>query len=165
MSQVTVPQSSFSQQYLMPPQLKNLQYFPIVYLCPRLRSSLKPCLKPCPSPSPYLSLRSSPRPTFSPYSQSYDLVLYLRPRSVECVSIDHRMSQSLSFHLKFNTWNGMCWRSNKKVSGVYPLWSKDLGKTFVHQLPTLLTPRPRRPMFQSPSFLESFLSPMSFGRN
>ena len=38
-----------------------------------------------------------------------------------CVTIDPRMNQSLSPHLKFNNWNGKCCRSNRKVCGVPPL--------------------------------------------
>ena len=118
---VTAPQSSFSIPSQMPPWAKNPQYLSIAHLHPCLRSSPNPCLKPCPNPSPYLSLRSSPRPTLNPHSQSYHLVLYPREGSVECVTIDPRMNQSLSPHLKFNNWNGKCCRSNRKVCGVPPL--------------------------------------------
>lgn len=153
MSWVTIPLSLFSTEYQMPPHAKNTRYFSIPYLRPCLRSSLSLLLKPC------------PRPTFRPHSQPYPLVLCPRVAVLECISIDPKMNQTRSPHLKCNISSGMCCGSNRNACGVYPLWSNDLTMPFILQLPTMLTAGPPRPRFQSPSFLETFqCSAMSFAK-
>lgn len=49
--------------------IKNLHHFFIPIPFCSLMYIHNPCLKLNPNPSPYLSLRSSPRPTFNPNSQ------------------------------------------------------------------------------------------------
>lgn len=106
----------------MPLQAKNPQDFPIPSLCPCLRFSLNPCLQATASiSSPYLSLQVQSQA--DPKSPLWSHLWSSTPRlgSVECISIDLRMNQNLSPHLKFNSWNGTCCRNNRKVCGAYPL--------------------------------------------
>lgn len=84
-----------------------------------------PYLKPCLNPSPYYSLRSNLRFIFNTHSQSYHLVPYPRLGSVEYI---FRVNQTVSLHLKFNSWKGMCCRSNMKVVGFTYCGTKISGR-------------------------------------